>query len=92
MKKGEVVLFGFYVILFFIINNMYQNYCIYNHKIMCPVEIILFGMTYYHHWFEEFRVNFFQMKFHYRIYLIVWIVRSSHILLNCVSPFELRLS
>ena len=36
-------------------------------------------MTYYHHWFEEFVkskhicVHFFQMKVHFRIYLIVWI-------------------
>ena len=34
----------------------------------CPIEIILSGMTYYHHWFKEFVkskhicVNFFQMK------------------------------
>ena len=43
----------------------------------CSIEIILSGMTYYHHWFEEFvkskhiRVHFFQMKVHFRIYLIV---------------------
>lgn len=62
----------------------------------CPIEIILSGMTYYHHWFEEFVkskhicVHFFQMKVHFRIYLIVWIVGSSQILLDCVWPFELR--
>ena len=61
----------------------------------CPIEIILSGMTYYHHWFEEFVkskhifVYFFQMKVHFRIYLIVWIVGSSQILLDCVWPFEL---
>ena len=37
-------------------------------------------------------VHFFQMKVHFRIYLIVWIVESSQILLNCVWPFKLRLS
>ena len=43
----------------------------------CSIEIILSGMTYYHHWFEEFVkskhicVHFFQMKVHFRIYLIV---------------------
>ena len=64
----------------------------------CPIEIILSGMTYYHHWFKEFVkskhicVHFFQMKVHFRIYLIVWIVGSSQILLDCVWPFELRLS
>ena len=64
----------------------------------CPNEIILSGMTYYHHWFKEFVkskhicVHFFQMKVHFRIYLIVWIVGSSQILLNCVWPFKLRLS
>ena len=53
----------------------------------CPIEIILSGMTYYHHWFKEFvkskniRVRFVQMKVHFRIYLIVCIVRSSQILL-----------
>ena len=62
----------------------------------CSIEIILSGMTYYHHWFEEFVkskhicVHFFQMKVHFRIYLIVWIVGSSQILLDCVWPFELR--
>ena len=62
----------------------------------CPIEIILSGMTYYHHWFKEFVkskhicVNFFQMKVHFRIYLIVWIVGPSQILLNCVWPFKLR--
>ena len=62
------------------------------------IEIILSGMTYYHQWFEEFvkwnniRVHFFQMKVHFRIYLIVWIVGSSQILLDCVWPFKLRLS
>ena len=62
----------------------------------CPIEIILSGMTYYYHWFEEFVkskhicVHFFQMKVHFRIYLIVWIVGSSQILLDCVWPFELR--
>ena len=62
----------------------------------CPIEIILSGMTYYHHWFEEFVkskhicVHFFQMKVHFRIYLIVWIVGSIQILLDCVWPFELR--
>ena len=60
----------------------------------CSIEIILSGMTYYHHWFEEFVkskhicVNFFQMKVHLRIYLIVWIVGSSQILLDCFRPFE----
>ena len=45
----------------------------------------LSGMIYYHHWFEEFvkskniRVHFFQMKVHFRIYLIVWIVGWSQI-------------
>ena len=63
----------------------------------CPIEIILSGMTYYHHWFEEFVkskhicVRFFQMKVHFRIYLIVCIVGSNQILLDCVWPFELRL-
>ena len=62
----------------------------------CSIEIILSGMTYYHHWFEEFVkskhicVLFFQMKVHFCIYLIVWIVGSSQILLDCVWPFELR--
>ena len=62
----------------------------------CSIEIILSGMTYYHHWFEEFVkskhicVHFFQVKVHFRIYLIVWIVGSSQILLDCVWPFELR--
>ena len=60
----------------------------------CSNEIILSGMTYYHHWFEEFVkskhicVHFFQMKVHFRIYLIVWIVGSSQILLDCFWPFE----
>ena len=61
----------------------------------CPIEIILSGMTYYHHWFEEFVKSkhiFFQIKVHFLIYLIVWIVGSSQILLNCVWPFKLRLS
>ena len=37
----------------------------------CPIEIILSGMTYYHHWFKEFvksknkRVHFFQMKVYF---------------------------
>ena len=59
----------------------------------CSIEIILSGMTYYHHLFEEFVisknicVHFFQMKVHFRIYLIVG---SSQILLDCVWPFELR--
>ena len=41
----------------------------------CSIQIILFGMTYYHYWFEEFvkskniRVHFFQMKVHFRIFL-----------------------
>ena len=54
----------------------------------CPIEIILSGMTYYHHWFKEFVkskhifVHVFQMKVHFRIYLIVWIVGSSQILLE----------
>ena len=62
----------------------------------CPIEMILSDMTYYHHWFEEFVkskhicVHFFQMKVHFRIYSIVWIVGSSQILLDCVWPFELR--
>ena len=62
----------------------------------CSIEIILSGMTYYNHWFEEFVkskhicVHFFHMKVHFRIYLIVWIVGSSQILLDCVWPFELR--
>ena len=53
-------------------------------------------MTYYHHWFEEFVkskhicVNFFQMNVHFRTYLIVWMVWSSQILLDCVGLFELR--
>ena len=61
-----------------------------------PIKIILSGMTYYHHWFEEFVkskhicVHFFQMKVHFQIYLIVWIVGSIQILLDCVWPFELR--
>ena len=64
----------------------------------CLNEIILSGMTYYHHWFKEFVkskhicVHFFEMKVHFRIYLIVWIVGSSQILSNCVWPFKLRLS
>ena len=64
----------------------------------CPIEIILSGMTYYHHWFKEFVklkhicAHIFQMKVHFRVYLIVWIVGSSQILLNCVWPFKLRLS
>ena len=64
----------------------------------CPIEIILSGMTYYHHWFKEFVkskhicVHFFQMKVYFRIYLIAWIVGSSQILLNCVWPFKLSLS
>ena len=64
----------------------------------CPIEIIHSDMTYYHHWFKEFvksrniRVHFFQMKVHFRIYLIVWIVGSNQILLDCVWPFELSLS
>ena len=43
----------------------------------CSIEIILSGRTYYHHWFEKFVkskhicVYFFQMKVHFRIYLIV---------------------
>ena len=51
----------------------------------CSFEIILSGMTYYHHWFKEFVeskhifVHFFQMKVHFCIYLIVWIVGSSQI-------------
>ena len=62
----------------------------------CSIEIILSGMTYYLHWFEKFVkskdicVHFFQMKVHFRIYLIVQIVGSSQILLDCVWPFELR--
>ena len=62
----------------------------------CSFEIILSGMTYYHHWFEEFVkskhicVHFFQMKVHFCIYLIVWIVGSSQILFDCVWPFKLR--
>ena len=62
----------------------------------CSIGIILSGMTYYHHWFEEFVkskhicVHFFQMKVHFCIYLIVRIVGSSQILLDCVWPFELR--
>ena len=62
----------------------------------CSFEIILSGMTDYHHWFEEFVkskhicVHFFQMKVHFRIYLIFWIVGSSQILFDCVWPFELR--
>ena len=61
----------------------------------CPIEIILSGMTY---WFEEFvksnniRVHFIQMKVHFCTYLIVRIVESSQILLDCVWPFQLRLS
>ena len=62
----------------------------------CPIEIILSGMTYYYHWFEEFVkskhicVYLFQMKVHFCIYLIVRIVGSSQILLDCVWTFELR--
>ena len=62
---------------------------------LSPIEIILSGMTYYHHWFEEFikskniRVHFFQMKVNLRTYFVV---ESSQILLNRVWPFELRLS
>ena len=62
----------------------------------CSFEIILSGMTDFHHWFEEFVkskhicVHFFQMTVHFRIYLIVWIVGSSQILFDCVWPFELR--
>ena len=42
-------------------------------------------MTYYHHWFEEFVksknicVHFYQMKVHFRIYLMVWKVGSNFI-------------
>ena len=38
----------------------------------CPIEIILSGMTYYHHWFKKFVkskyvcVHFFQMRVHFR--------------------------
>ena len=45
----------------------------------CPIEIILSGMTFNHHWFKEFVkskqvcVHFFRMKVHFRIYLIIWI-------------------
>ena len=59
-------------------------------------EIILLSVTYYQHWFEEFVkskhncVHFSQMKVHLRIYLIVWTVGSSQILLDCAWPFELR--
>ena len=59
----------------------------------CPIEIILSGMTYYHHWFKEF-VNskhicdhLKKMKVHFRI---VWTVESSQILLDCVWTFELE--
>ena len=61
----------------------------------CTIEIILSGMTYYHHWFKEFVnskhvcVHFFKMKVHFRIYLIVWIVESSQILMNCVWSIKL---
>ena len=40
---------------------------------VCPITIILSGMTYYHHWFEKFvkskniQVHFFQMKVHFCI-------------------------
>ena len=55
----------------------------------CSIEIILSGTTYYHHWFEDL-VKSKQICVHFCIYLIVWIVGSSHILLDCVWPFELR--
>ena len=41
-----------------------------------PIEIILSGMTYYHHSFEEYikskiiRIHFFRMKVHFCIYLM----------------------
>ena len=57
----------------------------------CPIEIILSGMTYYHHWFKEF-VKSKHTCVNFCIYLIVWIVGLSQILLNCVWPFKLRLS
>ena len=63
----------------------------------CPIEIILSGMTYDHHWFKEFvkskhiGVLCFQMKVHFRIYLIFWIIGSSQNLLNCVWPVKLPL-
>ena len=64
----------------------------------CLIEIIFSGMTYYHHWFKKFVkskhicVHFFQMKVHFRINLIIWMVGSSQISLDCVWPVELRLS
>ena len=70
--------------------SQYPYVHLYSSVTECPNEIILSGMTYYHHWFKEFVkskhicVHFFQMKVHFRIYLIVWIVGSSQILLNCV--------
>ena len=78
--------------------SQYPYVGLYSSVTECPNEIILSGMTYYHHlhWFKEFVkskhicVHFFQMKVHFRIYLIVWIVGSSQILLDCVWPFELR--
>ena len=78
--------------------SQYPYVGLYRSVTECPNEIILSGMTYYHHWLKEFVkskhtcVHFFQMKVHFRIYLIVWIVESSQILLNCVWPFKLRLS
>ena len=54
----------------------------------CPIEIILSGMTYYHHWFKEF-VKRKHIRVHFFIYLIVWIVGSfGHS--NYVCPEEFR--
>ena len=55
----------------------------------CPIEIILSGMTEFVK-SKHICVHFKKMKVHFRIYLIVWIVGSSQILLDCVWPFELR--
>ena len=34
--------------------NQYPYVGLYRSVTECPNEIILFGMTYYHHWFKEF--------------------------------------
>ena len=78
--------------------SQYPYVGLYSSVTECPIEIILSGMTYYHHWFKEFvkskhiYVHCFQMKVHFRIYLIVLIAGLSQILLNGVLPFKLRLS
>ena len=79
-------------------NSQYPYVSLNSSVTVCPIEIILPGMTYYHHWNKEFDkskhicVHFFRMKVYFRIYLIVWIVWLSQILLDCVRPFKLRLS